>query len=58
MWDSTNGMAAIFFLPEGSYSTIVTMKVADIVRSYKLTNVLLRNLSEIEIPEEATVVTK
>jgi len=44
-WDESD-----FFLPKGSYGTIVTSTAAEVIRSSKLTNIQLTNLAEIETP--------
>lgn len=43
-WDGSD-----FFLPKNNYGTIVTRRAAEVIKSNKLTNVCLKNLTEIEI---------
>lgn len=52
-WDGSD-----FFLPKRSYGMIVTAAAAKVIKSNKLTNVHLRNLAEIEVPEDAANVIK
>jgi len=47
-WDGSD-----FFLPENNYGTIVTSMAADILKKNKITNLMLRNLAEIETPDFA-----
>lgn len=47
-WDGSD-----FFLPEGTFQTIITKRAANVMKKNKLTNVRLQNLSEIETPEYA-----
>ena len=43
-WDGTD-----FFTPEGTYQTFITKKAADILKKNKISNMILTNLSVIEI---------
>jgi hypothetical protein len=45
-WDGSD-----FFLPEKYFGTIVTSRVAEILKREKLTNIRLENLADIEIPD-------
>ncbi|MDE3045855.1 MAG: hypothetical protein KGJ02_04340 [Verrucomicrobiota bacterium] len=47
-WDGTD-----FFLPEGTLEIIITSKAANVFKKNKLTNLYLKNLSEIETNESA-----
>jgi hypothetical protein len=42
-WDSSD-----FFLPEKNFGIIITQRAAELIKKYKLTNIRLENLEEIE----------
>jgi len=46
-WDGND-----FFLPEGYYGAFISEKAAKVLKSRKLSNIELKNLAEIEVPEE------
>ena len=43
-WDGTD-----FFTPEGTYQTLISRKAAQVIKKNKLTNICLRNFTDIEI---------
>lgn len=47
-WDGSD-----FFLPEKYFGTIITGRVAEILKKNKITNIRLENLTEIETPDFA-----
>ncbi len=47
-WDGSD-----FFIPEGTLYIIITEKVMQIVKKYKVTNIILQNLAEYEVAEYA-----
>ncbi len=46
-WDGSD-----FFLPQDYFGTIITKKAAEILKKNKISNIVLRNLADIEVAEE------
>lgn len=44
-WDGSD-----FFIPEGTYQTIITKRAADILKKNKITNMCIENLSDYQVP--------